>query len=88
MNQQTQPKDKDIMNEILTMSKASADLYLHGTIEASNPNVHQAFNSALQETLQIQNETYKMMEQNGWYKTENVPTQKIEQTKQKLASSQ
>jgi hypothetical protein len=29
---QMQTKDKDVMNEILTMSKAGADLFLHGTL--------------------------------------------------------
>lgn len=88
MNKQTQTSDKNIMNEILTMSKAGADLFLHGTIETSTSNVHEAFKGALQETLAIQNETFKMMQQNGWYPSENVQPQKIEQTKQKLANSQ
>lgn len=88
MNKQPKANDKNLMNEILTMSKASADLYLHGTIEANNKNVHEAFKAALQETLAIQNETYKTMQQHGWYQVENVPPQKVEQTKQKLASSQ
>ena len=85
---QMQTKDKDVMNEILTMSKAGADLFLHGTLEANSQNVHEAFKSALTETLTIQNDTYKVMQQKGWYPTENVPPQKIEQTKQKLANSQ
>ena len=86
--QKAQNNDKNTMNEILAMSKAGADLYLHGTIEAGTANVHEAFKQALNETLAIQNETYKTMEQKGWYPSENVPPQKIEQTKQKLSTNQ
>lgn len=79
--------DKDIMNDILFFTKAECDLYMHGTIEANNPNFHETFKNVLLETLAIQNETYKTMQQKGWYPVEQVQKQKIEQTKQKLANS-
>lgn len=88
MNKSEKTNDKNLMNEILTMSKAGADLYLHGTLESNNKNVHEAFKTALHETLAIQNDTYKVMQQHGWYQVENVTPQKVEQTKHKLASSQ
>ena len=39
--------DKDIMEGILLTTKGVCDLYLHGSIESATPNVHQAFNTAL-----------------------------------------
>ncbi|HHU55548.1 MAG TPA: spore coat protein [Acholeplasmataceae bacterium] len=79
--------DKDILNDILFITKAECDLYMHGTIEASSPNVHETFKNVLLETIAIQHETYKTMENKGWYQAEQVQKQKIEQTKQKLANS-
>ena len=35
--------DKEIMEGILLTTKGVCDLYMHGAIESSTPNVHQAF---------------------------------------------
>lgn len=85
--QAMQMSDKDILNDILFFTKAECDLYMHGTLEASSPNVHEIFKNVLWETIAIQNETYKLMENKGWYPQEQVQKQKIEQTKQKLVNS-
>lgn len=79
--------DKEIMNDILNDTKSLCGLYMHGTIEASCPDVHTTFKKALNETLQVQNDTYNTMTTKGWYQPENVPQQKIEQTKQKLSQA-
>ena len=75
--------DKNLMENILLLTKGAADLYLHGTIEASTENIHQSFHDLLCETLKIQHEVYKKMEAKDWYPTEQVDAQKIQQTKQK-----
>lgn len=75
--------DKNLTENILLLTKGAADLYLHGTIEASTENIHQAFHDILCETLKIQHEIYKKMEAKGWYPAEQVDQQKIQQTKQK-----
>ena len=75
--------DKNLMENILLLTKGAADLYLHGTIEASTENIHQSFHDLLCETLKIQHEVYKKMEAKGWYPTEQVDAQKNQQTKQK-----
>ena len=46
--------DKNLMENILLLTKGAADLYLHGTIEASTENIHQTFDDILCETLKIQ----------------------------------
>lgn len=75
--------DKCIMENLLLTTKGACDLYLHATIESSTPNVNQAFSSALNSSLSMQDRIYKQMEQRGWYSADNAPQQKIDQVKQK-----
>lgn len=77
-------EDRDLMEKELLIIKGVCDLYLHGTIESSTADVHTAFKDALNESLDIQNKIYNLMAEKGWYKTENVEQQKIDQTKQKF----
>ena len=62
--------DKNIMENLLLTCKGACDLFMHGSIESSTPNVHQAFTSALNKTLSMQERIYKQMEQKGWYTTQ------------------
>lgn len=76
--------DRTIMENLLTNAKSSCDLYMHGTIESSTPNVHQAFNDALGEQLSMQECIYKQMSQKGWYPSDQAPAQQVQQMKQKF----
>lgn len=77
--------DKCIMENILLTTKGVCDLYMHGTIESPTANVHNAFENALKESLCIQDCVYKQMSSRGWYTTEPVPQQKIDQVRQKYS---
>ena len=79
--------DKCIMENSLLTEKGVCDLFLHGTIESSTANVHQAFNTALNDSLCMQDELYKKMAQKGWYPTEQAEEQKIQKVKQKFSNS-
>lgn len=79
--------DRNIMENLLLTSKGACDLYLHGAIESSTANVHQAFMGALNDCLKMQDHIYKQMEQKGWYTTDTVPQQKMDQVKQKYTVS-
>ena len=79
--------DTCIMENILLTEKGVCDLFLHGTIESSTANVHQAFNTALNDSLCMQDELYKKMAQKGWYPTEQAEEQKIQKVKQKFSNS-
>ena len=79
--------DKCIMENILLTEKGVCDLFLHGTIESSTANVHQAFNTALHDSLCMQDELYKKMAQKGWYPTEQAEVLKIQKVKQKFSNS-
>ena len=78
--------DKCTMENILLTTKGACDLYLHGTIESSTGNVHQAFSSALNNTLAMQEAIYQQMAQHGWYPSEQAPQQKLDQVKQKYTT--
>ena len=78
--------DKEIMEGILLTTKGVCDLYLHGSIESSTPNVHQAFSGALASALCMQNNIYNQMANHGWYAVEQAQPQQLQQVKQKYAN--
>ena len=78
--------DKCIMENLLQTTKGACDLYLHGAIESGTPNINQMFDQALKDSLCMQDEIYKKMEANGWYPTQQVDQQQIQQLKQKYAN--
>jgi len=76
-------QDQEIMENLLLTTKGACDLYMHGAIESSTANVHQIFDNALGETLDMQDNIYKAMEQRGWYQGEQAKAQEITKVKQK-----
>ena len=79
-------EDKELMEKELLVIKGVCDLYLHGTIEYTTAEVHNAFKCALNESLDIQNKLYNLMAEKGWYQTDTAEQQKIDQLKQKYAA--
>lgn len=79
--------DKTIMENLLMNTKGACDLYMHGAIESPSPNVHQAFSSALNSGISLEDGIYKQMSQKGWYPTEQANQQQISQVKQKYSAS-
>ena len=75
-----------LMEKELLVIKGVCDLYLHGTIESTTAEVHNAFKCALNESLDIQNKLYNLMAEKGWYQTDTAEQQKIDQLKQKYAA--
>lgn len=78
--------DRCIMESLLLFEKGACDLYLHGSIESSTENVHKAFESALNESLCMQNKIYTKMSEKGWYPSQQVEQQKIDQLKQQYSN--
>ena len=78
--------DKEIMEGILLTTKGVCDLYMHGSIESATPNVHEAFNTALNDSLCMQDGIYKQMASHGWYPSEQAPQQQLQQVKQKYSA--
>ena len=78
--------DRDIMENLLLTTKGVLDLYMHGAIESGTENVHNAFNTAFNQTLAMGDWIYKQMESRGWYTAEQAEAQKIQQVRQKFAA--
>lgn len=76
--------DQSIMENLLLTTKGVCDLYMHGTIESGTQEVHDAFDKALNQSLCIQDELYQKMASKGWYPTQPVEQQKIDQVRQKF----
>lgn len=79
--------DQELMENELLVIKGVCDLYMHGAIESTTAEVHDAFKQALQETLNIQNKIYNLMSERGWYKTEIADQTKIDAAKQKYQNA-
>ena len=77
--------DRDIMENLLLTVKGASDLYLHGTLESSAQPVHTAFNSALEDTLCMQDQIYKKMSAKGWYPSEQADQNQMNAVRQKFA---
>ncbi|MCD7775556.1 MAG: spore coat protein [Clostridiales bacterium] len=77
--------DKNLMENILLLEKGVCDLFMHGTIESSTQNVHQAFSCALNDALCMQDTIYGKMSAKGWYPTEQAEQNKITSVKQKYS---
>ena len=79
--------DQSIMENLLLTTKGVCDLYMHGTIESSTQNVHQAFDAALSDSLCMQDDIYKQMTAKGWYQLEQADAQQLAQVRQKFAQA-
>lgn len=79
--------DRDLMENELLVVKGVCDLYMHGTLESTTAEVHQAFQDALETSLNIQNKMYNLMAEKGWYKTNTAEQQKIDAAKQKFQNA-
>ena len=79
--------DKNIMENLLNCTKGACDLYMHGAIESLTPNVREAFCSALNTGLTMQDGIYQQMTQKGWYQVQQAPQSETQQLKQKFPQS-
>ena len=79
--------DKNIMENLLNCTKGVCDLYMHGAIESPTPDVRQAFCTALNSGLTMQDDIYNQMTQKGWYQPQQAAPQQTQQLKQKFAQS-
>ena len=76
-------EDRELMEKELLLIKGASDLYLHGVLESTTAEVHQAFKDALTESLNIQNKIYNLMVEKGWYKTDVADQNQVNTAKQK-----
>lgn len=76
--------DQILMENMLLLLKGNMEVYVHGSLEASNEPVHQALKNGLDETLKMQHSLYDKMMQCGWYQVPNIDKNTIQSTLTKL----
>ena len=72
--------DQLIMESYLLILKSTVEVYVHGTIEASNNDIRTTLKDNLNDTLSCQARTFDKMAKNGWYPVNNVDTKTIKET--------
>lgn len=78
--------DRALMEDLLLVTKGVCDLYMHGTIESSTPHILTTFSDSLNDSLVMQSEIYKTMEQKGWYQTDPADITKIKKAYNKFTT--
>ena len=78
--------DKLLMENYLLVLKSTVEVYVHGTLESSNNKTRELLKEHLNEILTSQANTYDLMSKRGWYQTNNVVPNKIENTLTKINS--
>ena len=79
--------DKEIMEQVLNNLKSLAVLYHYATQEASTETLYPELKHNMDETLCKAHETYKAMEQKGFYKVENAPQTELTKLKDKITQA-
>ncbi|WLR51748.1 spore coat protein [Bacillus tianshenii] len=71
-------QEQDLVYTFLADLKRSAREYTTAVTESNCPEVRQMFEQLLQNTLKLQEQTYQLMAQQGWYNTSSpVQVQEI-----------
>lgn len=79
--------DQQLMDNYLLVLKSNVEVYVHGTLESSNDNVREVLKECLNNTLEYQADTYDEMTEYGWYTTNNIDSNSIKQTYDKLCNN-
>lgn len=77
--------DRQIMENLLLTTKGACDLYLHGAIESPTAQVRDAFTTALNDTICMQDSLYQRMAAKGWYPSEQATQQKRDEVRKKFS---
>ena len=72
--------DQLLMDNYLLLLKSTMEVYVHGTLESSNPEIRDLLKYGLDETVKHQANTYDKMTEYGWYVINNVKPTVIKQT--------
>lgn len=78
--------DHLIMENYLLVLKSTVEVFVHGTLESSNPDVRKLLKKGLDMIMKAQADTYDTMTKYGWYIINNVQVNAINQTIQNIQS--
>ena len=64
--------DQLLMENYLLILKSTVEVFVHGTLESSNPDVRKNLKNGLDEIMSAQARTYDVIASCGWYQIGNV----------------
>ncbi len=73
-----------IMEDYLLVLKSTVEVFVHGTLESSNPNIRKSLKNGLDIIMDAQDNTYNLMSKYGWYQVKNINSNVILDTLNKL----
>ena len=76
--------DKLLMENYLLILKSTMEVYVHGTLESSNPDIRKVLKKGLDETVIHQANTYDEMTNYNWYQVNNIDAKTINTTLNKV----
>jgi len=76
-----------MFESMLLLLKSTVEVYVHGTLEASNKEIHDVLKHGLDEIMKLQFDLYTTMTEYGWYQINNVKATEINKTLKKLESA-
>lgn len=79
--------DKLLLENILLILKSNMEVYTHGTLESSNQDVRECIKYGLDTTIEMQNDLFQKMNECGWYQINNISTDTIKQTYNKVKNN-
>lgn len=81
-------QEKDIVNDVLSMTKASMNQYQTAIAESSNPSLRSALQQLRDGAEQFHYQLYQIAEQKGYYKpAANATQQELTSVKSDLSQS-
>lgn len=69
---------------ILTLTKASINLYMNACVESKNKNILDLTKKHLDDTFKLKDELYQKMSEDGFYTVNNIKPSDIDKVYQKL----
>ena len=82
---QAQMDDKNMLNDMLNTEKQLVGVYASFLCECASQDGRQLFAGNLTQTAQDQFQTFRLMQQKGWYQVEQAEKGKINQARQTMA---
>ena len=79
--------DKLLLENYLLLLKSTVEVYVHGTLESSNEDVRSILKGNLNEILTSQANTYDEMTKYGWYTINNIDSNTITETLNKIKNN-
>ena len=76
--------DRLLMDNYLLVLKSTVEVYVHGTLESSNSVCRELLKECLSDTMTHQADTYDLMTKYGWYQVNNIDSNQIKQTLDKV----